>query len=107
MKKAPSWRKAILPLGIVLLLEVGLLLRLYTAPVVVIEGPTALLYEPDPISMAGNVLATLRVGETGRLLWVRYSKDAKFYKIYFQDGRTGYVMYGGRFRLVPPDTGKD
>ena len=107
MEKAPSWRKAILPLGIVLFLEVGLLLRLYTAPVMVIEGPTELLYEPDPIYVSGNVLATLQTGERGKLLWIRYSKDTKFYKIYLRGGRFGYVMDGSNFRLVPPNTGKD
>lgn len=100
MERALNWRKALLPLGVVLLLGLGLLLRLYTAPVVVIEGPTALLYEPEVSYEMGNILSTLQAGDRGKLLWVRYSKDAKFYKIYLSDGRFGYVMDGGNFRLV-------
>jgi hypothetical protein len=100
MERALNWRKALFPLGVVLLLGLGLLLRLYTVPVVVIEGPTELLYKPEVNYEMGNVLSTPQAGDRGKLLWVRYSKDAKFSKIYLSDGRLGYVMDGGNFRLV-------
>ncbi len=107
MRETGSWTKLFLPLGVLVLLGIGGVLRLYTAPIVIMEGPTELLYEPDLIYASGNVLATLQAGEEGKLLWGRYSKDAKFYKIYLGNGRCGYVVHGGRFRIVPWDRAED
>jgi len=106
MEGIVSWRKAILSLGILLFLGTGLLLGLYTAPTVIIEGSTELLYMPDLIYGPQNVLANLQTGERGKLLWSRYSKDAKFYKIYLGDGRCGYIMDGGNFRFASSEADK-
>jgi hypothetical protein len=72
-----------------------------TTAFVVIEGPTHLLAKPDTEDTHGNkVVATLKKGEKGKIIHIRYSKSFMFYKIKVDDGRTGYVMYGDKFKVV-------
>ena len=68
---------------------------------VIIEGPTDLLSQPDTKDTLGNtVVATLQSGDKGKVIHTRYSKSFMFYKIKLDDGRTGYVMYGDKFKVV-------
>jgi len=68
---------------------------------VIIEEPTDLLSEPDWKDAPGNkVIALLQKGERGKVIHVRYSKDFMFYKIKLDDGRTGYVKFGDKFKVI-------
>ena len=87
------------------IISIGMILSITgcngTNSFVIIEGPTDLLSEPDTKDTPGNeVVATLQKGDRGKVIHVRYSKSFMFYKIKLDDGHTGYVMFGDKFKVV-------
>ena len=68
---------------------------------VIIEETTNLYQRPTwPDTTNNTVIAVLKKDEKGQILAIEYSKDFKYYKVRFDDGRVGYVIYGDKFRVV-------
>lgn len=73
---------------------------------VVIEEPTKLLKNPTPYNYPSTnpyeneIIAVLSSGDKGVVLGCEYGKDFKAYKVQMQDGKTGYLISGGDFKVL-------
>jgi len=86
MKKLWMWI-----FGLILLSVFILLYKYSVAPTLLIDKPTPLLSEAELYEHT-KVLYVLYAGDRAKILWVTYSKDAKFYKVRMENGDMGYVM---------------
>jgi uncharacterized lipoprotein NlpE involved in copper resistance len=73
---------------------------------IIVEAPTS-VYEDYPGSgpPTTKVIAILAKGETKEVLQTRYAKDCQYLKIRLEDGRTGYVGWDGKYKIVPKTSG--
>jgi len=66
---------------------------------ILIEKPTKVLENPYPENYPStnpkpnSVLSILEKGETVKLLQEKYGKDYLVYKVQFDKGKTGYIIY--------------
>ena len=69
---------------------------------VIVEAPTS-VYEDYPTDgpPTSKIIAILDKGETVEVIHTRYAKDAQYLKIRLKDGRTGYVGWNGKYKVVP------
>lgn len=100
MDKVTRISLLIITMAVILLVIGGIMGCNDTNSFIIIEGSTDLLSEPDTKDTPGNmVIATLQKGEKGKIIHTRYSKSFMFYKIKLDDGRSGYVMFGDKFKV--------
>jgi hypothetical protein len=72
-----------------------------TNAVIIVEGPTKMLSEPECSFYQGvKEIAILNKGEKAQVIGVRYPKDCMVYKIKFADGRIGYITHGDSFKVI-------
>lgn len=101
MGKIVKPRKLITAIGIVLCLSGGVMSCKENSSVVVIEGPTKVLAEPECSFYKGvKEFTVLDKGETVQVIGVKYPKDCMVYQIKLTDGRVGYITHGDHFKVI-------
>ncbi|WDT74384.1 MAG: hypothetical protein MPW16_14115 [Candidatus Manganitrophus sp.] len=69
----------------------------------IIEGSTEVLEEPFPKEYPGvsnKVIEVLQSGQEVEITGSQTGKDFKAYKMHLSDGRSGYIIAGGRFKVI-------
>jgi hypothetical protein len=101
MGKVDGLHKLILTVGVILYIGGGVIGCNDTNSVLVVEGPTKVLPDPECSFYKGvKEIAVLDKGDRAQIIGVRYPKDCMVYKIKLANGRAGYITHGDKFKVI-------